>query len=290
MEPLLLRAPAKINLFLRVTGKRADGYHELISLMCPLALYDNLALLPEGRDIRVVCDYPGVPEDETNLVVRAACLFLETARAHNTPAISGLTIHIDKHIPVGAGLGGGSSDAAAVMTALNQLLGKPLSSAELMAMGAQLGADVPFFIHGSPALATGIGERLEPVANLAPWTVLLVYPGVAISTTWVYKNLNLRLTKHEKKLKKFHFDGRIFKVGDHMINDLETVAEEAFPVIKEIKRLLLEHGATGAMMTGSGSTVFGLFAEPERAKSACKALRNNPQSQNWTLYVADLLI
>lgn len=187
-------------------------------------------------------------------------------------------------------MGGGSSDAAAVLTALNDRLGKPLSTTALMDLGARIGADVPFFILGKPALASGIGERLEPFVNLTPWTVLLVYPGVAVSTAWAYKNLNLRLTKDEKKLKKFHFDGRIFKVGDHMINDLETVVVKAFPVIKEIKQLLLKHGAVGAMMTGSGSAVFGLFADPERAQSARNALRNNQQSQNWTLYVADLLI
>jgi 4-diphosphocytidyl-2-C-methyl-D-erythritol kinase len=118
--------------------------------------------------------------------------------------------------------------------------------------------------------------------------VLLVYPNEAVSTAWVYKNLNLRLTKDEKKLSKFHFDGRFFNVDTHLVNDLEAVTERAFPVINEIKRLLLAHGAAGAMMSGSGSTVFGLFADTERAKSARTALCNNQRYQNWTLYVADL--
>ncbi|MCB2146411.1 MAG: 4-(cytidine 5'-diphospho)-2-C-methyl-D-erythritol kinase [Deltaproteobacteria bacterium] len=290
MEPFRVKAPAKINLFLRVTGKRPDGYHELYSLICPLALYDTLTLNVGGKGIVVICDHPGVPEDASNLAARSARLFFETVFADKAPPVPGLTIHIDKKIPVGAGLGGGSSDAAAVLKALNNYFGQPLSTQKLMALGTRIGADVPFFILGAPALATGIGDRLDPFAHLTPWTALLVYPNEAVSTAWVYKNLNLRLTKDEKKLSKFHFDGRFFNVDEHLVNDLEPVTEMAFPVIKKIKRLLLEHGAAGAMMSGSGSTVFGLFADAERAISVCTALRDNQLNQNWTLYVADLLI
>ena len=290
MEPLRLKAPAKINLFLRITGKRPDGYHDLYTLMCPLALYDILTLCTGGKGIVVVCDHPGVPQDASNLAARAAHLFLKTVFAGTALPISGLTIHIDKKIPVGAGLGGGSSDAAAVLMALNDYFGQPLALPALATLGTRLGADVPFFIRGAPALATGIGDRLEPFVHLTPWTALLVYPNEAVSTAWVYKNLNLRLTKDEKKLSKFHFDGRLFNVNEHLVNDLEPVTERAFPVIKAIKRMLLAHGAAGAMMSGSGSTVFGLFADPERAISACTALRDNQQNKNWTLYVADLLI
>jgi 4-diphosphocytidyl-2-C-methyl-D-erythritol kinase len=217
-------------------------------------------------------------------------LFLKTAFADNPPPVSGLTIEIEKHIPVGAGLGGGSSDAAAVLTALNNQWGLPLSVSALMKLGARIGADVPFFVMGVPALATGIGDQLDAFPHLTPWTALIVYPNEAVSTAWVYKNLNLRLTKDEKKLSKFHFDGRFFDVDEHLVNDLETVTERAFPVIKEIKRLLLAHGAAGAMMSGSGSSVFGLYETPERAISAYSALCNNQRIQNWTLYVADLLI
>jgi 4-diphosphocytidyl-2-C-methyl-D-erythritol kinase len=290
MEPICVKAPAKINLFLRITGKRPDGYHDLYTLMCPLALFDTLTLKMGGTGIEVVCDHPGVPEDASNLAARSARLFFATVFAGNAPPVSGLTIHIDKKIPVGAGLGGGSSDAAAVLIALNNYFGQPLATQALMALGTRLGADVPFFILGAPALATGIGDRLEPFLHMAPWTVLLVYPNEVVSTSWVYKNLNLRLTKEEKKLSKFNFDGRLFNVDEHLVNDLESVTERAFPVIKGIKRLLLAHGAAGAMMSGSGSTVFGLFADPERAISVCSALRDNQLNKNWTLYVADLLI
>ncbi len=285
-----IKAPAKINLFLRITGKRRDGYHDLYSLVCPLALYDTISLDFGGTGICVTCAHPGVPEDGSNLVVRSARLYLEAALVDDAPPVSGLTIHIEKKIPVGAGLGGGSSDAAAVLTALNNYFAQPLSTPELMALGARIGADVPFFIFDGPALATGIGDRLQPFPYLTPWTALLVYPNEVVSTAWVYKNLNLRLTKDEKKLSKFHFDGRFFNVDEHLVNDLESVTEMAFPVIKAIKRLLLAHGAAGAMMSGSGSTVFGLFADPQRAISARTALCNNQQSQNWTLFIADLLI
>ena len=290
MEPLHVKAPAKINLFLRIIGKRPDGYHDLHTLMCPLALYDTLTLSAGGKGIIVACDHPGVPQDASNLAARSAHLFLQTVFTDHAPPVSGLTIHIDKKIPVGAGLGGGSSDAAAVLVALNDYFGRPLTVRALMALGARLGADVPFFILGRPALATGIGDRLEPFPHLTPWTALLVYPNEVVSTAWVYKNLNLRLTKDEKKLSKFHFDGRLFNVDEHLVNDLEPVTEKAVPVISAIKRLLLAHGAAGAMMTGSGSTVFGLFADPERAISVCTALGDNQQYKNWTLYVADLLI
>jgi 4-diphosphocytidyl-2-C-methyl-D-erythritol kinase len=290
MQPLHVKAPAKINLFLRITGKRPDGYHDLCTLMCPLAMYDTLTLKEGGSGVAVVCNHPCVPEDSSNLAARSAYLFLGTVFAGHAPPVSGLTILIDKNIPVGAGLGGGSSDAAAVLVALNNAFGQPLTTQALMALGTRLGADVPFFILGAPAVATGIGDRLEPFSHLTPWTALLVYPNQVVSTAWVYKNLNLRLTKGEKKLSKFNFNGRFFNVGEHLVNDLEPVTTKAFPVIKEIKRLLLAHGAAGAMMSGSGSTVFGLFADPVRANSVCSALRDNQQNKNWTLYVADLLI
>ena len=290
MRPLRLKAPAKINLCLHVTGRRADGYHELVSLMCPLALYDSLPLTPATAGITVACSHPEVPADASNLAARAARLFFETVPKKTAAPLTGLTIVIDKHIPVGAGLGGGSSDAAAVLKALNRIWEQPFSDSGLLEMGARIGADVPFFIQGGPALATGIGDRLEPFDRIAPWTALLVYPNAAVSTAWVYKNLNLRLTKDEKELRKFHFEDRFFDVAEHLVNDLEAVTAKAFPVINEIKRLLLAHGAAGAMMSGSGSTVFGLFETPERANSAYSALCNNQRSQNWTLYIADLLV
>ena len=160
-------APAKINLFLQVTGKRPDGYHELFTLMCPLGLADRIRLDPAGSGIRVTCSDPAIPADTTNTTYRAAEIFLRNLTKRHHPPLTGVEITIDKRIPVGAGLGGGSSDAAAVFRGLNRLLGYPFQLAELMELGREVGADVPFFIFGQPALATGIGERLDTVSQIA---------------------------------------------------------------------------------------------------------------------------
>ena len=290
MEPLVIKAPAKINLFLRVIGKRPDGYHDLLSLMCPVGLYDVLTLSFDQPSISVACSHTEVPEDSSNLAARASRSFFSAAFADTPVSAKGVHIDIQKQIPVGAGLGGGSSDAAAVLQALNNHFGKPLTTVELQRLGARIGADIPFFLCGGPAVARGIGDRLEAFPNLPPWTALLVYPNASVSTAWVYKNLNLRLTKDEKKLSNFHFDGRFFNIDKHLVNDLEVVTERVLPVIKDIKRLLLANGAKGAMMSGSGSTVFGLFANSEQAVLAHEALCRRPQSQEWTVVLADLLI
>ncbi|WP_419656730.1 IspE: 4-diphosphocytidyl-2-C-methyl-D-erythritol kinase (CMK) [Desulfosarcina variabilis str. Montpellier] len=289
MDPLVIKAPAKINLFLRIIGKRPDGYHDLHSLMCPVGLYDTLTLTFGQPEISVSCTHPDVPEDSTNLVVRAAAHFFNAAFAEPPAGDTGVQIDIQKQIPVGAGLGGGSSDAAAVLKALNGHWGAPLSTAELQRVGARIGADIPFFIRGGPAVAKGIGDRLEAFSDLFPYTAVLVYPNASVSTAWVYKNLNLRLTKDEKKLSNFHFDGRFFNIDKHLVNDLEPVTQRALPVISKIKGLLLANGAAGAMMSGSGSTVFGLFLDAEQADIAYQTLCSRSQNQAWTVIVANLL-
>ncbi len=290
MATATINAPAKINLFLRITGKRPDGYHNLYSLICPVSLYDTLSFNFATDEISVSCQHPDVPEDQTNLAFRAADLFFRNAFKGDVLPSGKVGIHIQKNIPVGAGLGGGSSDAASVLTTLNDHFGNPFSTEELMGLGTKIGADVPFFMLGTPALASGIGDQLTPFAHLPQWSVLLVYPNVNVSTAWVYKNLTLRLTKDEKKLSSFHFDGRFFNVGRHLVNDLESVTERAIPVIGKIKSMLLANGAAWALMSGSGSAVYGLFKNVQRAKAACTALCDDQENENWTFYIADLLI
>ena len=173
---------------------------------------------------------------------------------------------------MGAGLGGGSSDAAAVFRGLNRLLGYPFQLAELMEMGREVGADVPFFIFGQPALATGIGERLEPYRKLPPYKVLLFYPGVSVSTAEVYKNLDLGLTNCKKKLKDFVLKQRPFDAALHLCNDLETVTLNRYPQVKAAKEALDGRGALGVSMSGSGSTVFALFADDGMARRALQSL------------------
>jgi 4-diphosphocytidyl-2-C-methyl-D-erythritol kinase len=283
---LRLSAPAKINLFLKVTKKRADGYHELCSLICPVGLFDTIELAIADGEAGIRCDHPSVPEDETNLALRAARVFYASLESKNVKIGGQPQIHIDKRIPVGAGLGGGSSDAAAILKGLNHLLNAPFTTSELAALGLTLGADVPFFIYARPAIATGIGEILESYVNIPSYHILLVYPGLLISTAEVYKSLNLGLTKCEKKISSSLFKYRKFEASAHLCNDLETVTCAKYPVIEKVKTLLCNLGAHGALMSGSGSTVFGLFRDLERARKAAEELARN---RNWQVHLVDPL-
>jgi len=280
--PIELWSPAKINLFLKVTGKRPDGYHNLVSFMCCIGLYDRVALRMGVTSVSVACSFPDVPEDSTNIAARAAELFY--ARYGSTDRVS---IEIEKRIPVGAGLGGGSSNAATVLHGLNRHYGQPFSSAELMRMGASVGADVPFFLFGKPALAGGTGDRLTACSRLDRWEVVVIYPGFGISTAGVYKKLNLGLTKCKNQLKSFFLKQNGFLPAQHLCNDLETVVIPRYPEIEAAKRKLLENGAQGALMSGSGSSVFGMFSESEAARAAKEVL--SPQ-YGGAVFVADLLI
>ena len=275
-------SPAKINLFLHVTGKRPDGYHDLVSLMCCVALYDTISLKLGTGKISVACSDANVPEDETNLAYRAALLFFKTLERNE-----GVEISIEKQIPVAAGLGGGSSNAAAVFLGLNQHFGSPFSRDQLISMGLSIGADIPFFIFNKPAIASGIGDKLQTYKGLLKFKTLLIYPGFGISTEEVYKNLNLRLTKCKKKLRQFLLNNHAFDVGYHLCNDLESAVESKYPEIFAAKEALLSHGADGALMSGSGSAVFGLFSDDNKALSAKTAIA---QEKNWRLFLVDMIV
>jgi 4-diphosphocytidyl-2-C-methyl-D-erythritol kinase len=274
-------SPAKINLFLQVLGKRSDGYHDLMSLMCCIGLYDTVSLTFGVKNIAVSCHHPGVPEDDKNLAFGAAHLFLKTLNKNE-----GVKIIIQKQIPVAAGLGGGSSNAAAVFLGLNRYYGYPFSTEELMSMGLSIGADVPFFIFQKPAIASGIGEKLEAYQNLKNLKILLVFPGFSVSTADVYKKLNLGLTKCKKKLKSFLLNKQRFDPRCHLCNDLEAVTASKYPVITTIKEALLNHGALGALMTGSGPTIFGLFSDSNAASRASQALF---RIHKWETHLADMI-
>jgi 4-diphosphocytidyl-2-C-methyl-D-erythritol kinase len=287
--PIELLAPAKINLFLHVLGHRPDGYHELCSLMCCVALYDRLRLTLGGAADTIVCDPPWVPADDSNLALKAALLFNDTLAGETHRPVQRVTIHLNKCIPVGAGLGGGSSDAAAVLNGLNRYHGRPLDPQHLRALALRLGADVPFFIDQRPAIAQGIGERLTPYEGLPPLWTVLVYPGFGLSTAQVYKGLNLALTKSKKKLRYFPFKNGIFSATHHLHNDLEAGVGDHFPVIEKIKDELSNQGAIGSLMTGSGSVVYGLFADEAGARSAKAALDLDATPGRRT-FVAELLV
>jgi 4-diphosphocytidyl-2-C-methyl-D-erythritol kinase len=275
-------SPAKINLFLKITGKRPDGYHDLITLMSCIDLYDTISITFNTKKISVICNNPKVPEDKTNLAHSAAILFLKSLNKQEC-----VEICINKNIPVGAGLGGGSSNAASVLLCLNHYYGSPFSQEELMSMGQSIGADVPFFIFKKPAIASGIGENLEAYEGLTPYKILLIYPGFSVSTTKVYNNFNLGLTKIKKK-HNFHLSkNQEFNIEYHLYNDLEKVTASWYPDIIAVKEALLRHGARGALMTGSGPTIFGLFSNTEKAQSANYSLSKN---KKWQLFLADMLI
>lgn len=281
-----LLAPAKINLCLHVLGRRADGYHELHSLMCGVSLYDHLALRPDAAGDKLVCSHPEVPGDASNLAMRALLTFNRTLRRYSDIAPRHVAIHLTKQIPVGAGLGGGSSDAAAVLKGLNRLYGQPFGRERLLALALELGADVPFFIDQRPSLAEGVGERLTPYAGLPSYWTVLVYPGFGLSTAQVFKNLTLALTKSKKKLRNCPFKNGDFSAPDHLHNDLEAGVGDRFAVIQKIKQELARLGAIGSLMTGSGSVVYGLYADAAGARQAKAAL---DEASGRQVFVARLL-
>jgi len=274
-------SPAKINLFLQVTAKRSDGFHELFSLMCCLDLFDIINLQFGAKKIEIESSDRQIPLDETNIAHKAATLFFKSLKSTD-----GLNIRIEKSIPVAAGLGGGSSNAASVLIGLNQHYGFPFSRDELMSMGLEIGADVPFFLFQKPAFASGVGETLEAYPGSLPYHVLLLNPGVEVHTTEVFRNLNLRLTKCKKKFTKPFLKHGGFDESLHLCNDLESVTISKYPVIESLKKQLLKHGALGALMSGSGPTVFGLFSDPHKAGEARQTIGRNIQVNT---YLADII-
>jgi 4-diphosphocytidyl-2-C-methyl-D-erythritol kinase len=281
-----LRSPAKINLFLQIQGQRPDGYHDLVTLMCPISLCDTLHLSFGGPVTTVRCSDAAVPEDESNLALQAANRFAGTLLRKRGRVAEPVRIDIDKRIPVGAGLGGGSSNAATVLLGLNRHYDRPFSPRELAALGRGIGADVPFFLLETAAVGKGIGDRLEPYPDLAALPVVLVYPGFPVSTETVYKNLNLRLTKCKKRHKNFAFRGRSFDVARHLCNDLEAVSVSRYPEIQAVKDALTTYGAVGTLMTGSGSAVFGLFDDETGARQAYHSIL---QSSTWQIFIVEMI-
>ncbi|MDD5232900.1 MAG: 4-(cytidine 5'-diphospho)-2-C-methyl-D-erythritol kinase [Syntrophales bacterium] len=273
---IIRKSPAKINLYLEVLGKRRDGYHEIASLMQEISLCDEMVFLPGGRDIRLNCPGGILPEDGRNLVFKAASLLFS-----HVGASPGIEIEIRKNIPLAAGLGGGSSNAATALKALNEIFDFGLGPEDLAKIGVKTGADVPFFILGKAAWALGIGEKLLPAEDVPPMWLVLVNPGFEVSTREVYQGLNLGLTKDiiQFSIPKFL---TLQDLAGGLRNDLERVTLRNHPELLNIKKSLVRHGALGALMSGSGPTVFGVFAEKEQAEAAGIAMRSEGASV-WTV-------
>jgi 4-diphosphocytidyl-2-C-methyl-D-erythritol kinase len=278
-----VRALAKINLDLRVLGKRADGFHELRTIFQTISLADRIAIaFTPGRKTAIAVD--GAPDIPDNLMVRAAELALQAMGARGR-----VEMQLDKRIPMGAGLGGGSSDAAAVLLALPVLAGKPLTLPALCALGEQLGSDVPFFLLGGRAAGIGRGTELFPLPDAARAAGLLIAPGIHVNTAQAYRDLSPRLTIELQQNKIVSFQKVTWQAGcpaargegagaggwgvETPVNDFESVVFEQHAGIGELKRKLMRAGAFRSMMTGSGSAVFGLFPSREAASRARTLLK-----------------
>ena len=264
----VLEAPAKINWFLSVLNKREDGYHNIISLMQCVSLFDTL-LFEESESLEVTSNIADLPT-EKNLVFRAAALMQAVAGVR-----TGARITLKKDIPLAAGLGGGSSDAAYTLIGLNRLWGLNLNAASLRDMAAQLGSDIPFFVDDIFAVVEGRGDTLTSLGGAQELPLLLVNPGIEISAAWAYKALQVGLTKQVFDIKLFcqSLDRNDFDALRSMqINDLEQPVLKAYSEIGRIKELLLRQGAILAAMSGSGSTVFGVFRTAEESQNASQCM------------------
>jgi 4-diphosphocytidyl-2-C-methyl-D-erythritol kinase len=277
-----VHAPAKINLYLKITGRRADGYHYLETLMQKIGLTDNLVLRKTDTGITLTCPGSDLPVDERNIVYRAAQLFFATMSNRLAGLKAGVDIVLNKSIPVAAGLGGGSSDAAAILRGLNHLYDTRCSVDELLAMAGRLGADVPQFVVDWPAVwATGIGDILHPAEPLTDCRILLVNPGISVPTGRVYERFALTVGQNLNNLKNSQNESVTRGIGISVFiersilpaeleNDLEMVTAAQYPVIFSLKKRLLAGGASAALMSGSGPTVFGLFpGDSERQAANC---------------------
>jgi 4-diphosphocytidyl-2-C-methyl-D-erythritol kinase len=277
-----IRAPAKVNLSLRVLGKRSDGYHLLDTVMVPVGLYDEIEVtrLKLGKvgkvGLSVTCDHPLVPSGKKNLAYQAASLLLGEKGIHDP-----VHIHIRKRIPVGGGLGGGSSDAAATLKGIDRLFRLRCKRREILSLAASLGADMPFFVYGRPARAHGIGNLLRPIPSFPRLWMVILYPGFPVSTRWVYQNFAFKLTKgiENTSINVSLKDPK--EVKRLLVNDLERVTIRRYPRIAFLKERLIQEGAVGTLMSGSGSSVFGIFLARQRAREAFRRLRKEEGVQAY---------
>ncbi len=279
MDRLILKSPAKINLFLEILRKREDGYHEIVSLMQAIDLQDEIILERRDKGVEISTDHPDCPADESNLAYQAAQMLLKDLKIKE-----GVSIHIKKKIPIAAGLGGGSSNAATTLIGINQLYELGIPSPKLHLMASQLGSDVPFFLGSGPALVKGRGEKLEPVTIFDDYWLALVYPGFKVSTKWAYETLKIYLTKIKKEFNLKNLENReeFFKALLCFGNDLEEVVKERYPVIGQIKDILISSGAVKSSMSGSGPTVYGVFEQKPEAEEVAREIRRG----HWEVFLS----
>jgi 4-diphosphocytidyl-2-C-methyl-D-erythritol kinase len=265
-------APAKINLSLKILSRRNDGFHELDTLIAPISLYDELRIDKGRHGITFRCDDPSVPQGDDNLAVRAAKAFFKTTKIE--PAIS---VELKKKIPHGAGLGGGSSDAASVLLALNELFETKLSREALTAMAEPIGSDVPFFLFRSAALCKGQGEMVSPVKLKRQFSILLLKPAFAVSTSWAYSRW-----QGSREISEIRYEAQEF-AAQAFVNDLERPVFEKFVFLAQLKMWLLSQSKVGAaLMSGSGSTMFAVMRANADADSVAKRAKGALDPELWT--------
>jgi len=279
LDKLVLKSPAKINLFLEVLKKRDDGYHEIVSLIQAVDLCDELVLEKRKKGVVVTCDHPDCPTDESNLAFKAASMLLEEETTKE-----GVSIHINKKIPISAGLGGGSSNAAATLKGINQLYQLKLPDKKLHDLASRIGSDVPFFLYSGQALVKGRGEKIKPINIMyRDYWLVLVCPGFEVSTRWAYQNVKISLTKERKEfnLENLENGSVFFKALRSFRNDLEEVVSKRYPVVQKIKEILENSGALKSSMSGSGPTVYGVFDRKPQAEEVTKKLLRG----DWQIFL-----
>jgi len=284
------KSPCKVNLILNILGKRADGFHELETVMQPVNICDEMGFERAGSGLQLSCSNPELPTDSKNLVHRAATAFLAAAKISD-----GVKIHLQKNLPLAGGIGGGSANAAVTLSALNELFGSPLPLAKLHELAATLGSDVPFFLYDRPALATGRGEKVRTLENfpaLKGKAFFLVHPGFGISTPWSYQNL-ARFPKDQngtpgraEKLVTALQTNNWPAVADGFYNSLEAPAFDKFPVLQLYQEFLRENGALVALMSGSGSTTFAIAENLASADALAEKFKSQFGDKGWTATVA----
>lgn len=285
---ITVRAPAKTNLILRVLDRRPDGFHNLWSIMQTVGLEDDITIRfnQDHTDLRLQCDAASLNTDQTNLVIRAAATVLR--RCERT---LGLDIALTKRIPMGAGLGGGSSDAAATIIGLNRLLNLGWSAREMAEVGQALGSDVPFFLFAPSAVVTGRGEHVSPIRMKGSRWIVLVNPGFSVETKWAYQELAStrthvpRLSDQQAALDRER-EMSWEQIAQAAENDFESPVFAAHPDLRAIKRDLLTQGAETALLSGSGATVFGVFHDEARAKHAHAHFQQRPRYKVFVVATA----
>jgi len=282
-------SPCKVNLLLNVLGKRPDGFHELETVLYPVNLWDQLTFARDGASVALSCSAANLPADAQNLVHRAATAFLQAAKIND-----GVKIHLEKKIPLAAGLGGGSGNAATTLLALNELFEQPLSAVTLIELASSLGSDVPFFLQNRPALATGRGEKIQPLdlfPALRGKALLLIHPGFGVSTVWAYQALarfpaalNGRPGRAQALISNLQTNNWP-AVADGFYNSLEAPVLEKYPVLALYQEFLRAHGAFAALMSGSGSTTFAIMDDVTAAEALVEKFKAKFGQNCWTAVV-----